>query len=82
MSPPFAEVPCKRGYRLRLTVVGVAQTKIIATVLDFRKAPYFASHKGIAIGFLKAIGFRNKLKRTIFYFWRGDPSKNTTNGKP
>ena len=29
------------------------------------KTPYFVLHKGIAIGFLKAIGFRNKPKRTI-----------------
>jgi hypothetical protein len=38
-----------------------------------RESPYFAVHKGIAIGFVKAIGFRNKPKRTIFYFWCGDP---------
>jgi len=37
------------------------------------KTPYFALHKGIAIGLLKAIGFRNKPKRTIFAFWCGDP---------
>jgi hypothetical protein len=37
------------------------------------KAQQFALQKGIAIGFLKAIGFRNKPKRTIFYFWCGDP---------
>src|SRR3981189_327342 len=41
---------------------------------NFRRAPYFALHKGIAIGFLKAIGFRNKPKRTIFCFWCGDPT--------
>ena len=39
------------------------------------KTPYFALHKGIAIGFLKAIGFRNKPKRMIFAFWCGDPFK-------
>ncbi len=42
---------------------------------NFRKAPYFALHKGIAIGFLRATGFRNKPKRTIFYFWCGDPNR-------
>jgi hypothetical protein len=31
-------------------------------------------HKGIAIAFLKAIGFCNKLKRTFFYIWCGDPN--------
>jgi hypothetical protein len=31
-------------------------------------------HKDIAIGFLKATGFRNKPKRTIFDVWCGDPS--------
>ena len=49
-------------------VVGVAQTKVIATILHLRESPYFALHKGIAIGFVKAIGFRNKPKRTIFIF--------------
>jgi hypothetical protein len=38
-----------------------------------RKAPYFAMHKGIAIAFLKAIDFCNKLKRTIFDVWCSDP---------
>jgi hypothetical protein len=38
-----------------------------------RKAPHFALHKGIAIGFLKATDFRNKPKRTIFDVWCGDP---------
>jgi HrpA-like RNA helicase len=38
-----------------------------------RKAPYFALHIRIAIGFLKAIGFRTKPKRTILDFWCGDP---------
>jgi hypothetical protein len=38
-----------------------------------RKAPHFALHKDIAIGFLNATGFRNKLKRTIFDIWCGDP---------
>jgi hypothetical protein len=45
-----------------------------------RKAPHFALHKGIAIGFLKATGFRNKTKRTIFYFWCGDPDYVSLNG--
>ena len=35
--------------------------------------PHFALHKGIAIGFLKATGFRNKPKRTIFDLWCSDP---------
>ena len=39
------------------------------------ESPIFALHKGIAIGFVKAIGFRNKPKRTIFYFWCGDPNR-------
>jgi hypothetical protein len=30
-------------------------------------------HKGIAIAFLKAIDFCNKLKRTIFDVWCSDP---------
>jgi integrase len=50
-----------------------AKTKVIATILHLRESPYFALHKGIAIGFVKAIGFRNKPKRTLFYFWCGDP---------
>ena len=40
--------------------------RLLQRCSNFRKAPYFALHKGIAIGFLKAIGFRNKPKRTIF----------------
>ena len=38
-----------------------------------RKAPHSALHKVIAIGFLKATGFRNKPKRTIVDVWCGDP---------
>jgi hypothetical protein len=38
-----------------------------------QESPYFALHIRIAIGFLKAIGFRNKPKRTILDFWSGDP---------
>ncbi len=34
-------------------------------------------HKGIAIAFLKAIGFCNKPKRTIFVVCRGDPFNGT-----
>ena len=37
------------------------------------KAPHFALHKGIAIGFLKTAGFGNKPKRTIVDVWCGDP---------
>jgi hypothetical protein len=48
-------------------------SKVIATIHHLRESPYFSLHKGIEIGFVKAIGFRNKLKRTIFYFWCGDP---------
>jgi len=40
--------------------------RLLQRCSNFRKAPYFALHKGIAMGFLKAIGFRNKPKRTIF----------------
>jgi hypothetical protein len=32
-------------------------------------------HKGIALGFGMATGFRNKPKRTIFDVWCGDPDK-------
>ena len=34
---------------------------------------HFALHKGIAIGFLRATGFRNQPKRTIVDVWCGDP---------
>jgi hypothetical protein len=44
-------------------VGGLRKRRIIATMLQFQKSPYFALHKGIAVGFL-AIGFRNKPKRT------------------
>jgi len=50
-----------------------AETTVIAAILHLRESPYFALHKGIASGFVKAIGSRNKPKRTIFYFWCGDP---------
>jgi hypothetical protein len=50
----------------------VRKRRLLQRCSNFRKAPYFALHKGIAIGFLKAIGFLNKPKRTIFYFWCGD----------
>jgi hypothetical protein len=50
----------------------VRKRRLLQRCSSFRKAPYFALHKGIAIGFLKAIGFLNKPKRTIFYFWCGD----------
>jgi hypothetical protein len=53
----------------------VAQTMVIERCSTCRKNPHFALHKGIAIGSLKAIGFRNKPKRTIFDFWCGDPFK-------
>src|SRR5258708_38531417 len=52
--------------------------RLLQRCSNFRKAPYFALHKGIAIGFLKAIGFRNKPKRTIFYFWCSDPYQKIT----
>jgi hypothetical protein len=38
-----------------------------------QEGPHFALHRGIAICFLKATGFRNKPKRTIFDVWCGDP---------
>ena len=34
---------------------------------------HFALHKGIAMGFLRATGFRNKPKRTIVDVWCRDP---------
>jgi hypothetical protein len=37
----------------------VAQRNVCATKPDLAESPYFALQKGIAIGFLKAIGFRN-----------------------
>jgi hypothetical protein len=47
---------------------------VIATILHLqKKAPHFALQKDIAIGFLKATGFRNKPKRTIF----GAPCEGT-----
>jgi hypothetical protein len=74
---------CGAHYRLRLSIsafspshsartteliVGLRKRRFIATILHLRESPYFALHKGIAIGFVKAIGFRNKPKRTIFIF--------------
>ena len=45
-----------------------APTKVYAT-----KPCKSALHKGIALGFLKAIGFCNESKRTIFAVWCSDP---------
>ena len=48
------------GRREANPVLALRKTKIIATVSNFRVAPYFALHKGIAIGFLKAIRFSHQ----------------------
>jgi hypothetical protein len=53
----------------RIAFGGLHKGRLLQRCFNFRKAPYFALHKGIAIGFLKAIGFRNKPKRTIFDVW-------------
>ena len=54
-------------------VGGLRKRRLLQRSSTCRKAPHFALHKGIAIGFLKATGFRNKPKRTIFDVWCGDP---------
>jgi hypothetical protein len=54
-------------------VSDLAQTNLYAMIVNFHRSPYFALHKCIAIGFLKAIGFRNNFQRTIFDVWCGDP---------
>ena len=50
-----------------------AQGIVYATTLIWPKPWKSALHKGIAVGFLKAIGFCNESKRTIFDVWCSDP---------
>ena len=49
---------------IRRRLVPLHKRSLLQRSSTCRRAPHFALHKGIAIGFLKATGFRNKPKRT------------------
>jgi hypothetical protein len=59
----------------RKTFFGLHKRTFVQRFDEQTQTQHFELQKGIAIGFLKAIGFRNKPKRTIFYFWCGDPRR-------